>query len=127
MPQRKLTPSVISMIRPWLDQGLSVAEIAQKIGCTVGSLRVKCSQLKISLRRTEHGGGLSAGDFGVCDGLDEPRGGRSNIATRGRLLVVVSPSSMPPPPKPGCPEGTIPLTSCGDRFYPEVPDLLLSS
>jgi len=32
-------------------QGLSTAEIAVKLGCAEGSLRVRCSHLKISLRR----------------------------------------------------------------------------
>lgn len=34
-----------------VDAGLSDAEIADKMGWTVGTLRVRCSQLKISLRR----------------------------------------------------------------------------
>lgn len=38
-------------IRAWLDQGLSDAQIADKLGCTVGTLKVRCSQLGISLRR----------------------------------------------------------------------------
>lgn len=38
-------------IRVLIDEGLSDQEIANKMGCTVGTLRVRCSQLKISLRR----------------------------------------------------------------------------
>jgi hypothetical protein len=34
-----------------VDQGLSAAEIADRIGCKLGTLRVKCSQYGISLRR----------------------------------------------------------------------------
>jgi hypothetical protein len=41
-----------ALIRALIDQGLSDQEIANKLGCTVGSLRVRCSQLKISLRRS---------------------------------------------------------------------------
>jgi hypothetical protein len=40
-----------ALIRVLIDQGLSDLEIANRVGCTVGTLRVKCSQLKISLRR----------------------------------------------------------------------------
>jgi hypothetical protein len=40
-----------AQIRVLIDQGLSDLEIANRIGCTVGTLRVRCSQLKISLRR----------------------------------------------------------------------------
>ena len=53
MPEKKMTESVVAMIRPWREQGLSTADIAEKIGCTVGTLRVRCSKMKISLRRTE--------------------------------------------------------------------------
>jgi hypothetical protein len=49
--RKKFTPEVISEIRRWVDQGLSAAEIAQKVGCTLGTLRVRCSQLGIRLRR----------------------------------------------------------------------------
>jgi hypothetical protein len=41
-----------TLIRALIDQGLSDIAIAERLGCTVGTLRVKCSQLKISLRRS---------------------------------------------------------------------------
>ena len=34
-----------------MAQGVAAAEIAKKIGCTLGTLRVKCSQSGINLRR----------------------------------------------------------------------------
>jgi len=40
-----------ALIRTLIDQGLSDLEIANRMGCTVGTLRVRCSQLKVSLRR----------------------------------------------------------------------------
>jgi len=45
------TRAVIRQIAPWVHDGARPAEIAQRIGCTVGTLRVRCSQLGISLRR----------------------------------------------------------------------------
>jgi macrodomain Ter protein organizer (MatP/YcbG family) len=45
------TPQVFALISNLVEQGLSAAEIAEKIGCTVGSLRVRCSQHGIRLRR----------------------------------------------------------------------------
>ena len=45
------SPLVFSQINDLVAQGLSAAEIAQRIGCKLGSLRVKCSQKGISLRR----------------------------------------------------------------------------
>ena len=53
--RRKFTPSVVSQIGGWVQQGLSAAEIAGKIGCTLGTLRVPCSQFGISLRKPSHG------------------------------------------------------------------------
>jgi hypothetical protein len=44
------TVAVTKLIAPWVREGASAAEIAQRIGCTVGSLRVRCSQLGISLK-----------------------------------------------------------------------------
>ena len=40
------------LIRVLVDEGLSAQEIADRVGWTVGTLRVRCSQLKISLRRS---------------------------------------------------------------------------
>jgi hypothetical protein len=44
----KIDPALIRLL---IDQGLSDLEIANRMGCTIGTLRVRCSQLKISLRR----------------------------------------------------------------------------
>ena len=40
------------LIRVLVDQGLSAQEIADRVSWTIGTLRVRCSQLKISLRRS---------------------------------------------------------------------------
>jgi len=45
------TPSIVPQITCWVNEGLTPEEIADKIGCKVSSLRVKCSQFQISLRR----------------------------------------------------------------------------
>ncbi len=55
--QKKLTPMVIARIQSWIEQGLSADEIARNVGCTIGTLRVRCSQLKISLRHPRHKNG----------------------------------------------------------------------
>jgi hypothetical protein len=55
VPRRKLvTADVINRIQSWVDAGLRPTAIAEKIGCTLGTLRVRCSQLRISLRRKTH-------------------------------------------------------------------------
>jgi hypothetical protein len=48
MRKSKTDPALIPAL---LDEGLSDLEIANRMGWTVGTLRVRCSQLKISLRR----------------------------------------------------------------------------
>jgi hypothetical protein len=45
------TQAVIGQIAPWVRNGAGAVEIAQRIGCTVGTLRVRCSQLGVSLKR----------------------------------------------------------------------------
>ena len=49
--QKKITAAVLERIRPLVERGISPNEIASKIGCTLGTLRVVCSKAKISLRK----------------------------------------------------------------------------
>ena len=48
---RVFTPSAINTIRGLAGQGKSASEIAEVIGSTTRSVRVRCSQLKIKLRQ----------------------------------------------------------------------------
>src|SRR6516162_3481918 len=50
-----LTQAALVHVTSLVDQGRSAAEIASEIGCTLGTLRVRCSQLGISLRRRATG------------------------------------------------------------------------
>jgi hypothetical protein len=52
--RKKLTAMIVPQIKLWVNQGLTTNEIAQRVGCTVGTLRVRCSQLGISLRRAKN-------------------------------------------------------------------------
>ena len=54
--ERIFTPKAIEIIRGLVAEGKSAAEIAQEIGSTAASVRVKCCQLKIKLRRPRDGG-----------------------------------------------------------------------
>ena len=47
------SPLVLSQISQLVAQGLGAAEIAERIGCSLGTLRVKCSHHGISLRRCD--------------------------------------------------------------------------
>jgi hypothetical protein len=46
-----LTQAALARVASLVDHGRSAAEIASEIGCTLGTLRVRCSQFGISLRR----------------------------------------------------------------------------
>src|SRR5438045_5708432 len=45
-----LTPTALALVKSLVKQGVSAAAIAEEIGCTLGTLRVRCSHLGISLR-----------------------------------------------------------------------------
>ena len=51
MIRRVFTPTAIESIRELAGQGRSASEIADTIGSTAASVRVKCCQLKIKLSR----------------------------------------------------------------------------
>jgi hypothetical protein len=46
-----LTQVALARVVTLVDHGRSAAEIAKEMGCTLGTLRVRCSHLGISLRR----------------------------------------------------------------------------
>jgi hypothetical protein len=46
-----LTQAALARVASLVDHGRSAAEIASELGCTLGTLRVRCSQHGISLRR----------------------------------------------------------------------------
>jgi hypothetical protein len=52
MPRRIFTPAAVKIVRELAAQGKSSAQIADVIGSTPPSVRVKCCQLKIQLRRS---------------------------------------------------------------------------
>jgi hypothetical protein len=50
---KKITARVLKIIPTLIERGMSPAEIAARVGCTSGTLRVACSKAKISLRKRE--------------------------------------------------------------------------
>src|SRR5215472_13474226 len=50
-----LTQAALARVASLVEQGRTAAEIATEIGCTLGTLRVRCSQHGISLRRRATG------------------------------------------------------------------------
>jgi len=53
--QKKITAAVLKKIPTLIERGISPAEIAARLGCTTGTLRVLCSKAKISLRKRKSG------------------------------------------------------------------------
>ena len=50
MPGKIFTDRIIALIPQLVAQNVSADEIARQVGCSLSTLRVRCSQLKISLR-----------------------------------------------------------------------------
>jgi hypothetical protein len=76
MPARRVfTPATIQIVRDLANQGLSAAEIADVIGSTAASVRVKCSQRNIRLGRR---GRPSAPDY----------------AGKVKLLIYIDPDDL---------------------------------
>jgi hypothetical protein len=52
MRKKLFTDGVLAQIPNWMrEEGLGPGDIAARIGCTVGTLRVACSRYGLSLRR----------------------------------------------------------------------------
>lgn len=83
----KFTPTRIEQIRNLVERGKTREEIAEIIGCTVGSLQVTCSKLGVSLRRPRFD------TFGMA-----------RLPTRRKLVAVSDDPEVPEPPKPAAPE-----------------------
>ena len=78
----KFTPERMEQIKNLVERGQSRDEIAEIIGCTLGSLQVTCSRAGISLRRPQNGGAML------------PR------QTNGNGNPVSAPAPMPRPVEP---------------------------
>jgi hypothetical protein len=83
----KFTPTIIIQIQRWLDKGLSADEIAERIGCTVGTLRVTCSQLGISLRRRKQSCGPAKDDR---NGTRRVRASTQHVGSGPRARLILS-------------------------------------
>src|SRR5262249_29675967 len=82
--RKKITPAVLAAIPALIVKGMSAAEIAHAVGCTVGTLRVKCSQMGISLRRRKLSDGAAKHDIrhaAACKDTGQTAGGFRNAQT----------------------------------------------
>jgi hypothetical protein len=59
--RRILTKDVMAGIPALVAQGMKAPAIADQLGCKLGTLKVRCSQAQISLRRTGAGPGRGRG------------------------------------------------------------------
>jgi hypothetical protein len=78
-----VTPAALERVAKMVEQGVRAAEIANEIGCTLGTLRVRCSQSRISLRHVRFT--KVEGDRADCPDSCEP--GSTSYHTRRRLGV----------------------------------------
>ena len=91
MRKKLFTDDILAQIPQWMrDEGLSASQIAEKIGCTVGTLRVLCSRHGISLR--QHGSnrgprrGEARGDLQTDIMLSLPNESRFRLHARAGLF-----------------------------------------
>ena len=94
-----LTQAVLARVASLVDNGRSAADIASEIGCTLGTLRVRCSQYGISLRRRATGrreAAVTTIDLGALAEANAaaPRKSVDRINTVDQSRPVVSESSV---------------------------------
>jgi hypothetical protein len=92
--RRIVTPAVLATIRCLLERGLNAPQIAETIGCTLGTLRVRCSQAQISLRGPRPVKSHN-GHRGRRNGQSETRKKAEVFGLGGALAAVSSPITAP--------------------------------
>jgi hypothetical protein len=85
-----LTPTALERVAKMVKQGATAAEIADEIGCTLGTLRVRCSQSRISLR---HPGFKRVGG-NRADYHEGREAGSTNCPPRRRLNLSLPQQTM---------------------------------
>ena len=89
--RKKITLTALEVIPVLIDQGMSADEIARAVGCTVGTLRVKCSHMGISLRRKHPGDAKQdVRHAAACKGARVP-GLSAAGATLARARIATAP------------------------------------
>jgi hypothetical protein len=78
-----VTPTALERVAKMVERGVRPAEIANKIGCTLGTLRVRCSQSRISLRHVR----FTKADGGRANCPDRCEAGSASYHTRRRLSL----------------------------------------
>jgi len=87
-PKRKLfTPAVLQQVARWVASGQSAEEIAERIGCTPGTLKVRCSHEGISLRRHRPAGEVV--------GKPKRRRSRVSVQVPGSIFAVIEARAAP--------------------------------
>ena len=89
MRTSKADPTLIPVL---VDEGFSDAEIARRMGWTVGTLRARCSQLKISLKRKTVNRGQIVLSQNILNQLQQRAAmmGITTSALAGELLRVIA-------------------------------------
>jgi hypothetical protein len=85
--------AVPALIPALIREGLSDVEIANRMGWTIGTLRVRCSQLKISLRANPKQVAISRATLELLH-QRAARMGRSTSALAAELLEATARDSL---------------------------------
>ena len=80
-----VTEMALARVTSLIDQGQTAAEIASEIGCALGTLRVRCSQHRISFRRP-----ASWRREGVVTAMDLGPSAEANAAAQGKSVDRVN-------------------------------------
>jgi len=100
---KKITAAVLEQIPRLIERGVGADEIAARIGCTSGTLRVVCSKAKISLRKTErykpgnHHAAIPVDLPGAMIGMFQREAGKRGLAVEAfasMLLKVIAQDNL---------------------------------
>ena len=101
--QKKITAAVLEQIPRLIERGISPDEIAARVGCTSGTLRVVCSKANISLRKTErykpgnHHAAIPVDLPGAMIGMFQREAGKRGLAVEAfasMLLKVIAQDNL---------------------------------
>jgi len=89
-----LTQAALARVVSLIAHGRSAAEIAREMGCTLGTLRVRCSQNRISLRRAKGSPEDKVTAMKPVPSAKANAAGRRKSVDRGKQNRTVSGSSV---------------------------------
>jgi hypothetical protein len=109
----KFTPERMEQIRNLVERGHSREQIADVIGCTLGSLQVTCSRFGISLRRPPRDTSMVKKRAVDTNNVDGP----NDNGPDGNGKRALEPADFLPPAKKDSPATFVLRATYGERTY----------